>query len=176
MATIDGIPLVTRTECGLRPPESTTRLPVQRVNGCALHYSASGAPASHADCDNAWRAIQRYHMDVSPEHYVDIAYNWGACRHGYLYRLRGLNVRSGANGTTWANSHFYAICVLGTDNKSRADITPELRRALNVFFVWLNRQIPGPMEVCPHSKFRSTTCPGDELRAYLRATGWECKV
>ncbi len=173
MADIDGIPLVTRKEWGARSPRGTTALPVSRVAGCAVHYSASGAPLSHADCDNSVRAIQNYHMDT--QGWQDIAYNWLFCRHGYLYRGRGLGIRSAANGTNHANSHFYAICFLGTDNVGRADITPQAKNALTHFLVWLNRQIPGPLEVCPHSKFTSTACPGNELRAVIGAMGWRCK-
>lgn len=176
MTELNGIPLVTRAEWGARPARSVTPLDVEDAHGVAIHYSASGSPVTHADCDNSWRAIQNYHMDVAepPDHYVDIAYNWGFCRHGFLYRLRGLGVRSGANGTTWANSRFYSICFLGRDNVGRADITPEARTALLHFLVWLNIQIPGPMQVCPHSAFRETSCPGNELRALIAATGWKC--
>ena len=64
------------------PPRSA------RSQGCAVHYSASGAAAAHRDCASSVRGIQNYHMDG--QGWQDIAYNWLFCRHGYLFRGRGL--------------------------------------------------------------------------------------
>lgn len=119
------------------------------------------------------RGIQRYHMDSNG--WLDIAYSWLGCPHGYLFRGRGLGVRTAANGTNKANDRFFAYCFIGRDSVGRRDVTPEARTALLHLLVWLNRQIPGAMQVCPHSKFVSTRCPGNELRALLAATGWVCR-
>ena len=173
MATIDGIPLVTRAEWGARPPRATTPLPVTDVKGCAVHYSAGGSSADHRNCAASVRAIQNYHMDV--QGWNDIAYSWLGCPHGYLFRGRGLWVRTAANGTNKANDHYHAYCYLGLDREGRTDVTPAARNALLHLLVWVNRQIPGPMYVCPHSKFTSTECPGDELRDLLETTGWKCR-
>lgn len=172
VATIDGIPLVTRAECGLRPPNGVTLLPVEDAWGCAVHYSAGGSPSDHRNCAATVRGIQRFHMDVKG--WNDIAYSWLGCPHGYLFRGRGLWVRTAANGTNRANDHYHAYCFLGSDT-ARQDVTPAAKNALLHLLVWLNRQIPGPMYVCPHSAFTSTSCPGDELRALIAATGWECR-
>jgi hypothetical protein len=172
MADLNGIPLVTRKDWGARPTRGTTPLPVEDADGCAVHYSAGGSPSDHRNCAATVRGIQNYHMDV--QGWQDIAYSWLGCPHGYLFRGRGLGVRTAANGTNAANSRYYAYCFLGSDT-ARRDVTPEARKALLHLLVWLNRQIPGPMYVCPHSKFTSTGCPGDELRALLAATGWKCK-
>jgi hypothetical protein len=170
---MEGVQLITRKKWGARRPKETTPLPVSQARGCAIHYSASGSPLEHRDCAPAVRAIQRFHMDT--QGWNDIAYSWIGCRHGYIFRGRGLGVRTAANGTNHANSRFYAYCFLGRDNVNRRDVTPEAKNTLLHLLVWLNRQIPGPMQVCPHSAFTGTSCPGDELRALLAATGWQCK-
>ena len=130
---LNGVPLITRKEWGARPPRSTTPLPTSQARGVALHYTASHAPASHSDCAASVRSIQAFHMDTRG--WNDIAYSHIVCKHGFAFRCRGIGKRTAANGTNEANSHYYAVCVLGTDT-ARQDITPELRRALNRLFMW----------------------------------------
>jgi hypothetical protein len=176
VAEINGVPLVLRREWGARRPRGTTALPPSRARGVALHYTASHAPAAHRDCAASVRAIQAMHMAAGglgvPNGGSDIAYSHLACIHGSVFRLRGLGVRTGANGSNEGNSFYYAVVVLGTDRAGRADITPELRRALTRLFLWYDAQIPGGARFRPHSAFVGTACPGDELRAFLRAGGW----
>lgn len=181
MAELNGIPLITRTQWGARSPRDVVALPVEDASGVAVHYSASGADMGidHSKCASRVLGIQRFHMSPSSSDptkpWADIAYSHLFCQHGYLFRGRGIGVRTAANGTNDANDRFYAICFLGADRAGRRDITPAARIALLHYLVWMNVQIPGPMQVCPHSRFRSTSCPGDELRALLAATGWVCK-
>lgn len=172
MATpnLNGVPLITRKEWGARKPRATTALPVAQSHGVALHYTASHAPSRHADCAASVRAIQDFHMDGNG--WNDIAYSHILCIHGFAFQCRGIGKRTAANGTNESNSHYYAVCVLGTDNKDREDITPMLRRALNRVFMWYEGYIPGGARFRPHSDFYSTSCPGDELRAFLAAGGW----
>jgi N-acetylmuramoyl-L-alanine amidase len=167
------IKYVTRREWGARAPRETTSLPRSQAWGLAVHYSAGGNPGAHSNCDNVVRGIQDYHMDT--QRWQDIAYSWLGCPHGYLYRGRGLWIRTAANGTNKANDHYHAYCFLGSDT-SRRDITPEARRTLILLIAWLDRQVLGSgIAVCPHSAFTSTSCPGDELRALIRASGWKCR-
>ena len=171
MANINGIPLITRKEWGARPPRTTTPLPAAQAEGVALHYTASHAPANHSDCDNSVRAIQDFHMDTNG--WADIAYSHILCRHGYAFQCRGIGKRTAANGSNYANSNYFAVCVLGTDNVNRVDITRELRHALTYVFAWYEKYIPGGARFRPHSDFFATSCPGDELRLFLRAGGWK---
>lgn len=168
--SLNGVPLITRKAWGARRPRSTTPLPVKDAHGVALHYTASHAPTLHRDCAASVRAIQNFHMDTNG--WNDIAYSHIVCIHGYAFQCRGIGKRTAANGTNESNSHYYAVCVLGTDT-DREDITPMLRRAINRLFMWYEGYIPGGARFRPHSDFTSTSCPGDELRAFLKASGWK---
>lgn len=168
---LNGVPLITRKAWGARRPTSTTPLPVKDAKGVALHYSASHAPASHSACAASVRAIQNMHMDDND--WNDVAYSHIFCIHGYAFQCRGIGKRTAANGSNKGNNEYYAICVLGTDNKDRADITPKLRWSLTRGFYWYDTHIPGGARFRPHSDFFATACPGDELRAFLRAGGWK---
>lgn len=174
--TLNGVPLVTRAAWGARPPRAVTRLPVAQAKGAAIHYSAAAPQADHRRCAASVRAIQAMHMAPgglgAKGGGADIAYSHLLCQHGYCFRGRGIGVRTGANGTTAGNDWGYAVCVLGHDRADRADITPELRRALTRVLQWYEQQIPGHAIFLPHSYFRRTACPGDELRAFLQAGGW----
>jgi hypothetical protein len=68
-----------------------------------------------------------------------------------------------------ANDRYFAICFLGDDSAGRADVTPEARRTLTPLIAEYGRRYPRTLEVRPHSDFYATACPGDELRALIRA-------
>jgi N-acetylmuramoyl-L-alanine amidase len=89
------------------------------------------------------------------------------CRHGYVFVGRGFGVRSAANGTNFANDHYFAVCFLGDDSAGRADVTPEARRALDQLIAEYRRRYPRARQVRPHSDFVATACPGDELRRLI---------
>jgi hypothetical protein len=121
----------------------------------------------HGNCATRVQAIQRYHLEERG--WLDIAYNHVFCRHGYVFVARGFGARSAANGTAEANDHYFAVCFLGDDTADRADVTPEARRALTRLLGEYRRRYPAAREVRPHSDFVATKCPGDELRALIRA-------
>ena len=168
---MEGVRLITRSDWGARRPKEVTPLPKSDAKGCAVHYSASsGIPRTHAECYASVRSIQTFHMNTRG--WNDIAYNWLFCNHGYVFRGRGLWVRTAAQGTNACNNKYFAACYLGNDT-NRVDVTPAGRKALLALLLWLDRQIPGgKMRVRPHSDFTSTSCPGDELRALIKASGW----
>jgi hypothetical protein len=119
----------------------------------------------HANCASRVRAMQRYH--VEEKGWLDVAYNFMTCRHGFVFAGRGFGVRSAANGTKDANDQYFAVCFLGDDSAGRADVTPEAREALRQLIGEYRRRYPKAREVRPHSDFFATECPGDELRALI---------
>jgi hypothetical protein len=113
------------------------------------------------------QAMQRYHMEEKG--WLDVAYGHVLCGHGFVFVGRGFGARSAANGTTEANDQYFAVCFLGDDSVGRADVTPAARQALLQLINEYRRRYPKAREVRPHSDFVATACPGDELRALIRA-------
>lgn len=165
---MQGVRLITRKAWGARRPRRVDELPIDQAEGVAIHHSAGAAPASHRQCFAAARAIQNHHMDVKG--WNDGAYSHLVCPHGFTFRLRGIGVRTAANGTTKANDRYYAICLLGTDL-----LTPAAARELANLLRWYKRQL-GSMRVRPHSDFVATDCPGSKTRAWLKRRLWEREV
>lgn len=161
--------LVTREAWGARKPRSTTPLPDTDVRGTAVHYSAAAADqvADHGQCAGRVRSIQNYHMDAND--WVDIAYSWLTCQHGSAFQGRGWGIRTAANGTNPSNDHYHACCFLGADKADRDDVQPAGRLAIAGVLAEGRRRYPHAWEVRPHSDFKATACPGNELRAWIGA-------
>jgi hypothetical protein len=159
-------PTVTRAEWGARSPESRTFLVKSQQRGTAVHYSGSDSDeqADHRNCAARVRNIQRFHMDGRG--WADIAYSMVVCKHGYIFAGRGIGVRTAANGTDAGNDAFHAVCFLGDDSVNRDDITDAGRRAIRQAVGACNKWA-GRKEVRPHSFFKPTGCPGDQLRSWI---------
>ena len=160
--------LVTREAWGARPPENQTLLKRSIQHGTAVHYSAADADeqADHANCAKRVRSIQDFHMDGRG--WSDIAYSYLACKHGYVYQGRSRGVRTAANGTDSGNDGYHAVCFLGDDTPARDDVTDPGREAIRDAVRHCNAWA-GVSAVRPHSFFKATACPGDDLRAWLEA-------
>ncbi|MBI3936425.1 MAG: N-acetylmuramoyl-L-alanine amidase [Betaproteobacteria bacterium] len=165
--------LVSRAEWGARPARDYVYLKTAELKGVAVHYSAFEGDRldDHAGCAARVRGIQNYHMDVRG--WVDLAYSFIVCRHGYVFEGRGFGVRTAANGTSAGNDGYHAVCFLGADREGRDDVTPSGRRALREIIRAAQRRWPAALEVRPHSDFTATACPGDELRAWIGLEGWK---
>ena len=159
---------VSRAQWQARPPRDETPLKQAQVKGCAVHYSASNADeqANHLNCAGRVRAIQNYHMDTRG--WNDIAYNFVVCKHGYIFVGRGWYTRSAGQGTNAGNDQYLAVCFLGDDTAGRDDVTADGRAAFKRVFarfkVWYGRKAV----LKPHSYFTATSCPGDQLRAWIK--------
>jgi hypothetical protein len=140
------------------------------VDALAVHYSSMLAEqrADHAGCDDVVRNIQRFHQDTRG--WNDIAYSWLFCNHGHAYEGRGWAVMTAA--TAGHNSHTQAICFLGTDRKSRDDVTVPGREAAAHLVQEFLRKFGKDCRVGGHRDWVSTSCPGDELYAWVVAKGW----
>ena len=91
------------------------------------------------------------------------------CRHGSCSSAVASACARRRMGRSEANDHYFAICFLGDDSVGRADVTPDARRALQQLIAEYRRRYPKARDVRPHSDFFATQCPGDELRALIRA-------
>lgn len=155
--------LHTRAEAGLRAP--TSRVSLSSARHLTAHY---GGPSpwgragigDHSRCAGIWRGWQAFHMGAS-RGWSDIAYNSAVCPHGHRFEGRGVGVRSAANGTSAGNTGSYATVYLAGDDDPLTDPAKvafllEAQR----FGVPLNRS---------HSDWKATSCPGDPVRAWVRA-------
>ncbi|MDQ3866553.1 MAG: N-acetylmuramoyl-L-alanine amidase [Actinomycetota bacterium] len=140
------------------------------MRGLAVHYSASNADerAGHETCAARVRAIQRFHQEERG--FCDIAYSFVFCKHGFVFVGRGWGVRTAAQGTSVGNDHYHAACFLGDDTAGRDDVTPRGRKALAQLVLASRRRFGD--EVRPHSSFKATACPGDDLRRTIRFGDW----
>lgn len=156
-----------------RPARQRTPLIEARLLGIALHYSAMNADeqALHKNCAGRVCAIQKFHMSKDPNDptkpWDDIAYSHLVCKHGWVFEGRGWLIRTAANGTTAANDGFHAVCFLGDDTVGRDDVTIAGRRALMQIMLRGIELHPRATALRPHSFFKNTECPGDELRKFL---------
>ncbi len=159
--------LVTRSQLGwptsAAPDQSTTL-------GVKVHYE--GSPVSrallddHGACLQEWKDIRASHLANTVENYSDIAYNYGACPHGYLLEGRGLGKRSGANGNQALNRAHYAICgLVGSEGLTQP--TDAMFHAIRDG-IELMRQHGAGSEIGGHRDGYPTECPGGPLYAWVQ--------
>jgi hypothetical protein len=159
--------LVTRAQLGwpasAAPTQTSTR-------GVKVHYE--GTPVStkllddHNACIAQWKAIRQSHLANTKENYSDIAYNYGACPHGYLLEGRGIGKRTGANGNQELNRAHYAICgLVGSSGLTKP--TDAMLEAIRDG-IELLRQHGAGNEIKGHRDGYATECPGDALYAWVQ--------
>jgi hypothetical protein len=151
------------------PAHPPTRLPSSAIDELVVHYSSMDAERrmSHDDCPGVVRAIQAFHQNSRG--WSDIGYSWLTCQHGGVFEGRGWNVYPAA--TLNHNFHTQAVCFLGGDKEGRDDVTVAGREAL-AHVVREFHRVTGPGKVVGHRDRVSTSCPGDELHAWVLAEGW----
>ncbi len=158
-ATIAGF--VTRADAGLPDPRSVSDHIQASRGGVAVHWGGNGAPpATHDGCLARWRSWHAFH--TRDRGWVDIAYNFGFCNHGYVLAGRGLRVRSAANGTNDANSRFYAAVWIGGGDH---DPTDQALDALEWIVAECRRDGAGTA-VRSHRSFKTTDCAGEDLTGF----------
>jgi hypothetical protein len=158
-----------RSAWGARPPEGKTELVRSEVEGTAIHYPGSGPIDAAGDAGflrvaSALRSWQNYHMD--DRDWSDIAYQIAVDQAGRAWTLRGLNIRSGANGNADVNRRYGAILlVIGTDEPLSAALKATTRGVVADFRRWY----PAGTAIEPHSAVRpdGTLCPGNQARAAI---------
>ncbi|MFM9604243.1 peptidoglycan recognition protein family protein [Streptomyces turgidiscabies] len=159
--------LVTRAQLGwpasAAPSQATTK-------GVKVHYEGTAVSTrlltDHAACIAEWKAIRASHLANTTENYSDIAYNYGACPHGYLLEGRGLGRRTGANGNQTLNKAHYAIVGLVGD-EGLTEPTDDMLSAIRDGIELLREDGAGD-EIKGHRDGYATACPGGPLYAWVQ--------
>lgn len=155
--------MVTRSQWRAKPPTRGGNKISPKPKGTAVHWEGPKMGSfSHDKCAAKVRGIQAFHMNTRG--WADIAYNYVVCPHGYVFEGRGLNIGSGANGTTQANYDYYAVCALtGEGDPTTAALLVGINDAV------LLCQTRAAKTVIGHRDCIQTTCPGPELYAAVKA-------
>lgn len=160
--------LVTRAMLGwpasAASPQATTL-------GTKVHYE--GTPVStdlltdHSKCLAEWKAIRASHLANTKEGYVDIAYNFGACPHGYVLEGRGLGKETAANGNQTLNHAHYSVVGL-VGSQGLVSPTDAQLHAIRDAIEYLQANGAGG-EIKGHRDGYPTDCPGEPLYAWVQA-------
>jgi hypothetical protein len=135
------------------------------VIGNAIHWPGMAKPinatgdAGFARVASALRGWQNYHMDVRG--WSDIAYGMGFDQAGRIWTLRGINIRTGANGDATVNSKYGAfLLILGPGEEPSAAMQRAVKAAQADFCRRFRR---APDRPTTHSRVRpaGTSCPGE---------------
>ena len=149
--------IIKRSAWGAAPARKRT--PLRKPKGVAIHWVGV---AVIGDPRDQVKSIQRYHQETKG--WWDIAYNV-LCGDGVSLNGRGWTNRSGANGTSYGNRNYGAICLLlGPGQKVKDGHIDAVRTQIAA----LRRSHPGALEIVAHRELKkSTTCPGDEIFALI---------
>lgn len=170
---------ISRAQIGLRAPSSSRALVPSQVKNTAFHYpgmanaiNATGADGLRRVC-SALRGWQAYHMNTRG--WSDIAYCVAADQVGRKYTLRGINVRSAANGGTQVNLEYGAVLlILGNNEEPTAAMAKAAREIMGDYRVRFSR-IPkrptwhGAIRPGGTAEDPSTDCPGKRAIAQIKA-------
>lgn len=159
---------VTRAQWGARPRKTGTTSIVDHPS-VTFHYVGGGweFPWDHSSCDDKVRGIQVDHMDNRD--WSDIGYNYLVCPHNYCYEGRGYDRRSSANGSDSANNASFAVCALWGAASADDPLPLGLKRAFHFARSILQRFGGATTIVKGHRDWKPTTCPGDQIYAWIQA-------
>jgi len=170
---------ISRAAIGLRAPNGSHQLVPSQVRNFAWHYPGMASPinasgdAGLARVKSALRGWQAYHMDSRG--WSDIAYCVAVDQVGRKYTLRGINIRSAANGGTQVNLEYgAALLVLGNNEEPSAAMKAAAREVAGDYRVRFSRI---PRRPTWHGAIRpggtasdpSTDCPGKRAIAQIKA-------
>ena len=105
-----------RSAWGARTARGSTALVPSQVKNGAFHWPGMPKPIDAAGdigkrrVASALRGWQNYHMDSRG--WSDIAYQIAIDQEGRVWTLRGINIRSGANGDATVNREYGAILLV----------------------------------------------------------------
>lgn len=159
--------LVTRSQLGWPASAAPTQT---STKGTKVHYEGTAVSTrlltDHAACIAEWKAIRASHLANTVENYSDIAYNYGACPHGYLLEGRGIGKRTGANGNQPLNIAHYAIVgLVGSEGLTEPNdaMLGAIRDGIELL-----RQHGAGDEIKGHRDGYATACPGGPLYAWVQ--------
>lgn len=150
----------TRSEWGARAPAKVKALP-KHDEGWFWHWLGPAYPEQTSDIQ-IMQSIQRYHMDTKG--WSDVAYHWAIGRDGGIFQGRGWAAQGGA--TYGYNTNSYALVFLIGQGEY-----PSIKMLAAAEEVMLAGPAAIRNKIRPHSAVRSTSCPGDQIRAYIKNRG-----
>lgn len=162
------IQLITRAQWGAAPRKAgTTSIAPE---GTVVHWEGGGWswPWAHSTCDDKVREMQAYHMAPEPNGHgwSDIAYNYLACPHKYVFEGRGYDRRSSANGDADVNYKYFAVQAMwGTKSGNCPD---DLKTAVRDAIDYLRTMGHAGSKILGHRDTNETDCPGNELYAWVK--------
>jgi hypothetical protein len=159
----------TRSDWGARSPKRVTKRDL--AGPSILHWLGSGSKWNRVldDAREQWmagrlRSIQNYHMDGKG--WSDIAYSFAVDPWGLgVWELRGLDVNSGANGTTTWNNKSHAILVM--NGLGDPNVTNEALTVIDELIDHIAEAGSAERTIKAHREVRQTNCPGDYLTGLL---------
>lgn len=168
------VEILPRSAWTTRAPEGSRSLTPSLVENVAFHWpgmakaiNATG-DAGRARVASALRGWQRFHMDVRG--WSDIAYQMAIDQAGRVWTLRGVNIRSGANGNGDTNTRYGAILlILGPGEQPSAAMIASARALLVIYRRRYSRM---PVKPTWHGAIRQgggTACPGPAAIAAIKA-------
>lgn len=170
---------VSRAAIGLVRPTNSTQLVPSAVLNTAFHYPGTPSPinavgdAGFRRVCSALRGWQTYHMKTRG--WSDIAYCVAIDQVGRAYTLRGINIKSGANGDNTVNLKYGAVLlVLGNNEEPSAAMAATARAVMQDYRVRFSR-IPrrptwhGAIRPGGTASAPSTDCPGKRAIAQIKA-------
>lgn len=153
-----------RSAWGARAPRGSTSLAPSVVVGEALHWPGMAKPidavgdAGKARVASALRGWQNYHMD--DRGWSDIAYQIAIDQVGRAWTLRGLNIRSAANGDATVNKLYGAfLLILAPGEQPSAAMKAAVKNVIRDFRARMPHASATPKG---HKDVRAagTDCPG----------------
>ncbi|WP_433225629.1 N-acetylmuramoyl-L-alanine amidase [Actinomadura formosensis] len=146
--------IISRAEWGARRPRSRSTVTWGQRTEFIVHYSEGPTTQSV-------RSIQDFHMGTRG--WSDIGYNFLVDVHGRIYEGRGwLTVGAHAPGH---NTSGIGVCMIGRDG----DATPAAERAIRWLYDEACRRAGRRLAKLGHRDVYQTSCPGDQLYAWVRA-------
>jgi len=159
-----------RADWGARLRRGYVSFPADRPIGVACHWPGTSTKfrgASAASIASALRGWQNFHMDVRG--WSDIAYGVGIDWAGRVWELRGIDVRTAANGSTESNRDYTAaLWIIGIGEQPT-------EAQIQAFRDWRSSRLlvvhPQAAAVKTHNDVRTspTECPGPAVTALVRS-------
>lgn len=158
--------IISRRQWGARQPRSRSYQDPRSVKELFIHYSESPSATSLAAQKQVMRGLQDFHMDGRG--WSDIAYNYLVFNGSKPRAFYGRGARVIPAAQANHNTNTIAVCVvMRAGDKLTWRTKLQLRR-----LVWHLRRkvIKRNVPVKPHSAVTQTSCPGDQLRAFIKKT------
>ncbi|MFG2247823.1 N-acetylmuramoyl-L-alanine amidase [Spirillospora sp. NPDC048823] len=146
--------IISRAEWDARAPRSRTEVSWSQRTEFVVHYS-------EGPTDQSVRSIQDFHMDGRG--WADIGYNFLVDVGGRIYAGRGWLV-VGAHAPDH-NTSGIGVCMIGRDG----DATAAAKRSIRRLYDEAGRRGGRDLKKLGHRDVYATSCPGDELYAWVRA-------